>query len=473
MDQEFDLEPVYEEFYQLCAGRTTRAKFVKRAAQVGLGATAIGAFLRAYNPSTAKADIEHAEAARPARAGVANLGFYSWVLDFNPQITTLTKEYNAKNKDLQVRITVAPVTNFSTQKFVLEARRKTSSWDVYVGMTPFLDLAALQAVNAIEPWDPYMPASVKNDMPMSVQQEGTINGKMYDWPMLLDLCSLEYRKSMFKAAGITQVPTTWEAFTDTARRISAAKLNHGTVSGATFDWHPWRSVMPVVHSISLDVYTKDGNPNFTHPAYAQAYKILKGIMPYVPKDFFSPGTTVNAGTIDEIAMKGSRVAMMFKYANSVVHSVPFWGHGFTIDEMGLGRLPKPAAGGAGGSLFWDTGAGLFKYGSNKQAVAHWLTTLLGDERFWTKEVVLSGQIPPFKSIYPMIRGKAPNWIDAAFAQLPLSKAIPNSVYGFSLGMAGVMINPFLDFLKGKGTAEEALAKTQSDFNTQVQQQTGG
>src|SRR6185437_10769202 len=197
MDQEFDLEPVYEEFYQLCAGRTTRAKFVKRAAQVGLGATAIGAFLRAYNPSTAKADIEHAEAARPARAGVANLGFYSWVLDFNPQITTLTKEYNAKNKDLQVQITVAPVTNFSTQKFVLEARRKTSSWDVYVGMTPFLDLAALHAVNAIEPWDPYMPASVKNDMPMSVQQEGTIDGKMYDWPMLLDLCSLEYRKSMF------------------------------------------------------------------------------------------------------------------------------------------------------------------------------------------------------------------------------------------------------------------------------------
>src|SRR5260370_21319739 len=97
-----DFEPVYEEFYKLCAGRTTRAKFMKRAAQLGLSATAIGAFTKAYNPSTAKADIERAEAAKPARAGVANLGFYSWVLNFNPQLTPLTKEYNAKYKDMQL-----------------------------------------------------------------------------------------------------------------------------------------------------------------------------------------------------------------------------------------------------------------------------------------------------------------------------------------------------------------------------------
>jgi ABC-type glycerol-3-phosphate transport system substrate-binding protein len=317
-----------------------------------------------------------------------------------------------------------------------------------------------------------MPASVRNDMPGSVQQEGMINGKMYDWPMLLDLCSLEYRKSMFKAAHINAPPATWEAFTDTARRISAAKLRGGTVAGATFDWAPWRSVMPVVHSISLDVYTKEGYPDFKNPVYVQAYNILKGIIPYAPKDFFSTGTSLNAGTIDEIAMKASRVAMIFKYANTVVHAVPDWGHGFGISEMGLARLPKPAAGGAGGSVFWDTGAGLFKYGSNKQAGANWLTFLLSDERFWTKEVVSSGQIPPFKSIYPKIKGKVPDWIYTAYSQLPISKAIPNSVYGFSLGLNGAMKTLFLQFLEGKMSAEEALSRTQTQFNTQLQQQQG-
>lgn len=468
MHENFDYEPVYEEFYRLCAGKINRSQFMKRAAQLGLSAAALGAFVKAYNPATAQADIEAANAAKPAASGTANLGFYSWILDFNPQIKPLTDEYNAKNKSAQVQITVAPTTNFSTQKFLLEARRKTSSWDVYVGMTPFVEMSQLQAAGAIEPWDPYMPASVLNDMPKPVRDEGMLNGKMYDWPMLLDISGLEWRKSMFKAAGITAPPTTWEQFTDVAKRINAKRLRNGTVAGATYDWHPWRSIMPVVHSISLDVYTKEGYVNFKHPAYVQAFNILKGIVPYAPKDFFSPGTAVEAGTIDEVAFKSSRVAMMFKYFNTAIHAASIWG----IGDLGLGRLPKPAAGGAGGSLFWDTGSGLFKYGSNKHAVANWLTFLLNDERFWTKEVVSSGQIPPFNSVYPKIKGKVPDWIYPAHEQLAFSKAIPNSVYGFSLGLAGSMQTNFLDFLKGKLSAEAALAKADQQFQQQLQLQQG-
>jgi multiple sugar transport system substrate-binding protein len=472
MHQDFDREGVYEEFYRLCAGKTTRSGFMKRAAQLGLSATAIGAFVKAYNPVTARADIEASEATRPASAsGVASLGFYSWILDFNPQIKPLTDEYNKKNPNNKVAIQVAPTTNFSDQKFLLQARSKTSSWDAYIGMTPFVEMAQLQAAGAIEPWDPYMPAHVKNDMPKSVQDEGMIDGKMYDWPMLLDITSLQWRKSMYKAAGITAPPTTWEQFDTVAKKLSAAKLNKGTVAGATFDWHPWRSVMPVVHSISLDAYTSDGLPDFTKPVYAQALNILKSIMPYTPKDFFSTGTAVEAGTIDEIAMKASRVAMIFKYANTTVHAASLW-KGYGINDMGLAKLPKPAAGGAGGSVFWDTGAGLFTYGKNKQSVANWLTFLLGDTRFWTKEVVSSGQIPPFKSMYPKIKGKVPGWIYPAYSQLAASKAIPNSIYGFSLGLNGVLVTPFLNFLKGQTTAEEALSKANSDFQTQLQTQGG-
>src|SRR6185312_6281990 len=168
MHQDFDREAVYEEFYRLCAGKTTRSGFMKRAAQLGLSATAIGAFVKAYNPVTARADIEASEAARPASAsGVDSLGFYSWILNFNPQIKPLTDEYNKKNPNNKVAIQVAPTTNFSDQKFLLQARSKTSSWDAYIGMTPFVEMAQLQAAGAIEAWDPYMPASVKNDMPMS------------------------------------------------------------------------------------------------------------------------------------------------------------------------------------------------------------------------------------------------------------------------------------------------------------------
>lgn len=33
MHENYDFEPVYDEFYRLCAGKTTRAKFLKRAGQ--------------------------------------------------------------------------------------------------------------------------------------------------------------------------------------------------------------------------------------------------------------------------------------------------------------------------------------------------------------------------------------------------------------------------------------------------------
>jgi len=89
------------------------------------------AFVKAYNPATAHADIEAAEAtARAGASGATKLGFYQWILNFNPQIQPLTNEYNKKFPDAQVQIQVAPESNFSTQKFLLEARNKTSSWDI-------------------------------------------------------------------------------------------------------------------------------------------------------------------------------------------------------------------------------------------------------------------------------------------------------------------------------------------------------
>jgi multiple sugar transport system substrate-binding protein len=477
MHENFDFEPVYDEFYRLCAGKTTRAKFLKRAGQLGLSAAAIGAFVKAYNPATARADIEAADAAaRAGASGATKLGFYQWILNFNPQIQPLTNEYNKKFPDAQVQIQVAPESNFSTQKFLLEARNKTSSWDVYVGMTPFVEMSQLQAAGAIAPWDPYMPASVKNDMPKSVQDEGMIDGKMYDWPILLDISSLQWRKSMFKEAGVRAIPATWEEFTATAKQINGKHLKSGsfTVAGATFDWHPWRSLMPVVHSISLDVYDKDRNPDFTNPTYVQAIKICKGIIPYTPPDFFASGTAVEAATIDDVALKASRVAMIFKYPNAIVHDALLWPKSVgAINDMGLAKLPKPAAGGAGGSVFWNTGAGLFQYGRNKQAGANWLTWLLSDPRFWTQEVISSGQISPFKSMYPKLKGKAPDWVFTAYSQLAASKAIENSIYGFSLGLNGALVTNFTDALKGKISPEQAMQKTASEFKKQLQQQMGG
>ena len=36
---------------------------------------------------------------------------------------------------------IAPVQGFGIDRFVAEARDKSSTWDVYVGMTPFVEMS--------------------------------------------------------------------------------------------------------------------------------------------------------------------------------------------------------------------------------------------------------------------------------------------------------------------------------------------
>jgi len=58
----------------------------------------------------------------------------------------------------------APTEGFGIERFVQEARDGTSTWDMYIGVTPFLEMIALAESGAIEPWDPYLPAGFLDDL---------------------------------------------------------------------------------------------------------------------------------------------------------------------------------------------------------------------------------------------------------------------------------------------------------------------
>jgi len=66
----------------------------------------------------------------------------------------------------------------------------------------------------------------------------------------------------------------------------------------------------------------------------------------------------------------------------------------------------------------------------------------------------------------------PGWIYPAYEQLKFSKAIPNTVYGFSLGLNGAMLATWLPYLKGQMSAEEALSKADAQFQQQLKLQQG-
>src|SRR6202167_357317 len=168
---------------ELAQGRIDRRDFLTRSLLTGLGLTGVGAL--------AKSGITPALAAdRPLTPT-----FYQWIQDLHPAIP----EVNAKFPGLNYQI--APVEGFGIERFVAEAKNKESSWDVYVGQTPFVEMSAFVKAGVIEPWDNYIPKDVIDDIIPSIRAENTIDGKLYGWPFLLDVIGTRWHSGITTEAG--------------------------------------------------------------------------------------------------------------------------------------------------------------------------------------------------------------------------------------------------------------------------------
>ena len=154
---------------ELAQGRIDRRDFLTRSLLTGLGLAGVG--------TVAKSGITPAFAAdRPLTPT-----FYQWIQDLHPGIPAV----NAKFPGINYQI--APVEGFGIERFVAEAKNKQSTWDVYVGQTPFVEMSAFIKAGVIEPWDNYIPKEVIDDIIPSIREECTVDGKLYSWPFFLDV----------------------------------------------------------------------------------------------------------------------------------------------------------------------------------------------------------------------------------------------------------------------------------------------
>ena len=60
-------------------------------------------------------------------------------------------------------------------------------------------------------------------------------------------------------------------------------------------------------------------------------------------------------------------------------------------EHRFGKLPAPE-GGAGGTVFWTTGAVLLKYGENKEEAGQYMNGLIRDQRIWENKIFIDKPI---------------------------------------------------------------------------------
>ncbi len=344
---------------QMLRGEIDRREFLSRSLIAGLSAAGVGVAAR-YGIGTAYAE-------RPLTPT-----FYQWIEDLHPGIPAV----NAKFPGINYQI--APVEGFGIERFVAEAKNGESTWDVYVGMTPFVEMTAMIEADVIEPWDNYIPKEVIDDIIPSIRNECTVDGKLYSWPFLLDVIGMGWHSGLSSQAGLSgPPPATWDEYLQNAKTV----VDFGAAPfGATFDAHGWRSLAPMTHSMSTDVYTAEGLFDFTSDPAIEALMLMKKIMAVSHPDILLAGATdagVN-GTPDEIAFGAQRVCYYTKYFNSPLRFAQYWDDPTLLK---LARQPK-FANGEGSTVFWTTGSCLLKHGENKEKAAEYIKALTYDPQIW-------------------------------------------------------------------------------------------
>ena len=450
---------------QFQQGRISRRQFMTALAATGLSAMGVSVLAACGTPAPTAAPAAAPTAAPAAAATAAPAAaaerpltptFYQWIEDLHPAIKgTVNPQFPGLNYQ------IAPTQGFDVARFIAEAKAGESTWDTYVGVTPFVEMGQLIASGVIEPWDPYLPKGLIDDLIPAIREECSVDGKLYVWPFLLDVIVSAQNNALISAAGLPdKIPADWDEYLAAAKTV----MDKGVAKyGCTFDAHGWRSLVPITHSISTKVYynlegDKTGFPlfDFTNDAAIQALMIMKQMLELSSANALQPGSTdggVNS-TPDEVAFAAELVAYYIKYQNAPLRFAQKWKD---PAQFRMGALPK-AKGGEGGTAFWDTGAALFKYGKNKEKAAEYLKALTYEPQIWKDSIAGSasghpGQLPPYQSIYQDWAKAPPDWLTAQAwvpvvrAQLDVAKAIPNHQFGLTQFQIGQPI--WEKYLKGE------------------------
>ena len=382
-------------------------------------------------------------------------------MDLHPYLAELNKNTEGLNPQ------ISPEVGFGIERFVAEAKNKESTWDVYVGMTPFVEMTQLIKAGVIQPWDDVIPKDVLNDMIPSIREECTVEGKLYSWPFLLDITGMGWNSGITDKAAIKDMPKTWDDVLVDAKAIIDSKA---APYGVVYDPQGWRSLAPMTHSLSTKVYTPEGRFDFNNAAVVEALKLMKKLKDVGPANLLDPGATdggVN-GTPDEVAFAAEKAAFYFKYFNAPYRMAANWKN---PKALKIGPYPKFVSG-EGSTVFWTTGACLFTHGKNKDKAAEYMKKITYDMKIWEGSIAGNAathpvQLPSFTSIYKGWADKKPDWLPEAintiYGQLPIAKAITNHLFGLKQFQ---IARPFYDkYLKGEETDEKKVLQQCMDAVT--------
>jgi multiple sugar transport system substrate-binding protein len=202
----------------------------------------------------------------------------------------LTKEFEAENPGVKVKVTSIPV-DASHDKILTSIAGGQSPDVAMVGTTWMVELARTQSLDEA-------PASIdQSQFFKGAADTVKVDGKTYGVPWYVETRLLYYRTDIAKKAGVTEAPKTWDELKEAARKMQE---QGGAKYGINLSTNNWQEYLPFVWQAGGDLAQGD---KFTlnTPQGAEATAFYKSFA----DEGLSPNTTKQGFDITPAFVRGT------------------------------------------------------------------------------------------------------------------------------------------------------------------------
>jgi multiple sugar transport system substrate-binding protein len=222
----------------------------------------------------------------PEPKSPVEITFASWV-GKEPGMKDLYKKFQAEHPNIKVKFVNIPAEGAS-QKLTTQIAGGNPPDAAYLDAGTTADFASRGALVNLDNYIERTPEQKPDDYVKAFKGSAEYEGSMYALPFDGESTGLFYRTDMFKAAGISEPPKTWDEFeADAAKLTNPAKKQYGFALFApspesAYYWYPW--LWQAGGTLLSD---DEKTVEFNSEAGKKAADFYVGLNKYSPKDYLN------------------------------------------------------------------------------------------------------------------------------------------------------------------------------------------
>jgi multiple sugar transport system substrate-binding protein len=308
-------------------------------------------------------------------------------------VDALIKQFEAQNAGIHVVQETFPYDSYNQKvASAVPAGQGPDVVNLFYGWLPlYVDSGYLQAL----PLDAFPPSEVERQF-VPMVKAAKFEGKYWALPTAVRTLALFYNKDMFRKAGLSRPPVTWDEFLADAQRLTE-RDGKGNVVVEGFGIAPTGQDHQLLREVlfrqwGAAPYSGDGRrATYNTPQGAEALRWYTDLVTrhkVAVIDFFPGGN----GYRDAFVAGKAGMIVDGSFAIGAMRSAAKF-------DWGVGVLPRRTAGGTPGNFgsFWVHGLTTRAKGERRDAAIKWLKFITSPDtqRVWLQQV---GEIPAAKAL---------------------------------------------------------------------------